>query len=71
MPPESITKSNIRLQVTVVPGEFETFFARIVQRNLTLSDVPDAEVASPAGMDILGPPLNDEEVSSIGGEEQV
>jgi hypothetical protein len=56
----------VRLQVTVVPGEFETFFERIAQRNLTLSDVPEiAEAASAAGMDILGPPLNDEEVAAI------
>jgi mannose-6-phosphate isomerase-like protein (cupin superfamily) len=56
----------VRLQVTVVPGEFETFFERIAQPNLTLSDVPEiAEAASAAGMDILGPPLNDEEVAAI------
>ena len=60
----------VRLQVTVVPGEFETFFERIVQRNLTLSDVPGlAEVASAAGMEILGPSLNDEEVAAIVREE--
>jgi quercetin dioxygenase-like cupin family protein len=60
----------VRLQVTLVPGEFETFFERIVQRNLTLSDVPGlAEIASAAGMDILGPPLNDEEVAAIIREE--
>jgi quercetin dioxygenase-like cupin family protein len=56
----------VRLQVTVAPGEFETFFERIVQRNLTLLDVPELmEVASSAGMDIIGPPLNDEDLAAI------
>jgi mannose-6-phosphate isomerase-like protein (cupin superfamily) len=56
----------VRFQVTTAPGEFETFFEGIVQRNLTLSDVPELiEVASAAGMDIIGPPLNDEEVAAI------
>jgi hypothetical protein len=62
----------VRLQVTVMPGEFETFFERIVQRNLTLSDAPGlAEVAAASGMDILGPPLNDEEVAAIVRGEQI
>ena len=56
----------VRFQVTTAPGEFETFFEGIVHRNLTLSDVPELiEVASAAGMDIIGPPLNDEEVAAI------
>ena len=50
----------------MAPGEFETFFERIVQRNLTLSDASELlEVASSAGMDIIGPPLNDDEVAAI------
>ena len=62
----------IRLQVTVTPGEFETFFERIVERNLTLADQAElAEVASAAGMDIIGPPLSDEEVAAIVGGERV
>jgi len=56
----------IRFQVTVTPGEFETFFERIAERNLTLADQAElAEVASAAGMDIVGPPLSDEEVAAI------
>ena len=56
----------IRFQVTVTPGEFETFFERIADRNLTLADQAElAEVASAAGMDIVGPPLSDEEVAAI------
>ena len=37
----------IRFQVTVTPGEFETFFERIVERKLTLADQAElVEVAS-------------------------
>jgi mannose-6-phosphate isomerase-like protein (cupin superfamily) len=65
-------EDQVRLRVTVAPGEFETFFELIAQRNLTLSDVPQiAEAASAAGMDILGPPLNDEEVAAIVRGEQI
>jgi mannose-6-phosphate isomerase-like protein (cupin superfamily) len=56
----------IRFQVIVTPGEFETFFERIVERNLTLADQAALiEVASAAGMDIVGPPLSNEEVEAI------
>jgi mannose-6-phosphate isomerase-like protein (cupin superfamily) len=62
----------IRFQVTVTPGEFETFFERIVERNLTLADQAElVQVASAAGMDIVGPPLSDEEVAAIVGGERV
>jgi len=54
--------------VTVTPGEFETFFERIVERKLTLADQAElVEVASAAEMDIIGPPLSDEEVAAIVG----
>ena len=44
----------------------------IVERNLTLADQAElAEVASAAGMDIVGPPLSDEEVAAIVGGERV
>lgn len=56
----------VRFQVTVIPGEFETFFERIVERHLTLANQTElVEVASAAGMDIVGPPLSDEEVALI------
>jgi quercetin dioxygenase-like cupin family protein len=56
----------VRFQVTVAPGEFETFFELIVERNLTIADqAPLEEVASAAGMDIVGPPLSDEDVAAI------
>ena len=56
----------VRFQVTVAPGEFETFFERIVVKDLTIADV-DAliECANEAGMDIIGPPLSDDEIAAI------
>ena len=62
----------VRFQVTVTPGEFETFFERIVERNLTVADQAElVEVASAAGMDLIGPPLSNEEVAAILGGERV
>ena len=62
----------VRFQVIMTPGEFETFFECIVERNLTLADHPAlAEVASAAGMDIIGPPLSDEEVAAICASERL
>jgi oxalate decarboxylase/phosphoglucose isomerase-like protein (cupin superfamily) len=62
----------LRLQVTVTPGEFETFFERIVERNLTFADQTKlAEVAAAAGMDIVGPPLSDEEVAAVLAGERI
>ena len=56
----------IRLQAILTPGEFESFFERIAEQNLTLADQAElVAVASAAGMDILGPPLSDEEVAAI------
>lgn len=58
--------ASVRFQVTVAPGEFEPFFELIVERSLTLADQAAlVEVASEAGMDIVGPPLSDEEVEAI------
>src|SRR5260370_1109986 len=63
----------IRFQVTVTPGEFETFFERIVERKLTLADQAElVEVASSSGMDIIGPPLRDEEgAPDVGGRRRL
>ena len=59
-------KDPARFQVTVTPGEFETFFERIVEQNLTLADQAQlVAVAAAAGMDIIGPPLSDEDVAAI------
>jgi mannose-6-phosphate isomerase-like protein (cupin superfamily) len=58
--------AEVHLQVTTAPGEFESFFERIVQRGLTIDQVDQlVEVASQAGMDIVGPPLSDDEVAAI------
>ena len=52
--------------VATAPGEFESCFERIVQRGLTIDQVEQlVEVASQAGMDIVGPPLSDDEVAAI------
>ena len=59
-------EESVRFQVIVAPGEFETFFEQIVKQHLTLSDQAQLqEVASKAGMDIVGPPLSDEDVATI------
>lgn len=56
----------IRCQVFVTPGEFEAFFEQIASRELTLADQAElGELASAAGMDIVGPPLTDNEVAAI------
>jgi mannose-6-phosphate isomerase-like protein (cupin superfamily) len=64
--------SRLRLQVIVSPGEFASFFTDVVRQGLTLADV-DAltRVADHAGMDLLGPPLNDAEVSAIMSGEHI
>jgi mannose-6-phosphate isomerase-like protein (cupin superfamily) len=56
----------IRLTVTVTPSGFERFFQEIERRRLLASDVAGLrDVAGDVGMDILGPPLSDEEVRRI------
>lgn len=56
----------VRFQITIAPGEFETFFHRIVAKNLTITDVEALiECANEAGMVIVGAPLNDDEVAAI------
>ncbi len=53
----------IRFTVTVTPSGFERFFQDIERRRLLTSDVAElSAVADDVGMDILGPPLSDEEV---------
>ena len=56
----------IRFTVTVAPSGFERFFQDIERRRLLATDVAELRaVASDVGMDILGPPLSDEEVRQI------
>jgi mannose-6-phosphate isomerase-like protein (cupin superfamily) len=62
----SYGEERVRFQVIVTPGEFEPFFERIVERNLTLADRAElVAVSSEAGMDVIGPALSDEEVATI------
>jgi mannose-6-phosphate isomerase-like protein (cupin superfamily) len=62
----------IRFTVTVTPSGFERFFQEIERRRLLASDVAELrDVAGDVGMDILGPPLSDEEVRQILAEAEV
>lgn len=56
----------VQLHVTVAPGDFERFFPGIVAQGLRAKNLAElTAVADHAGMDILGPPLTDEEVAAI------
>ncbi|MET0313674.1 MAG: cupin domain-containing protein [Hansschlegelia sp.] len=56
----------VRLKLIVSPGDFEAFFETIAEQELTLSDTASlAEIASAAGMEIVGAPLSDDEVTAI------
>jgi hypothetical protein len=51
---------------TFNPSGFECFFQKIERRRLLAADVAELRaVAADVGMDILGPPLSDEEVRQI------
>ena len=57
---------SIRFTVTFTPSGFERFFQDIERRRLLAADVAELRaVAADVGMDILGPPLSDEEVRQI------
>jgi hypothetical protein len=52
--------------VTFTPSGFERFFQEIERRRLLAGDVAELRaLAGGVGMDILGPPLSDEEVRQI------
>ena len=58
--------------MTVSPSGFERFFQEIEERHLFATDVAGLRaVAADVGMDILGPPLSDEEVRQIIAEAEV
>ncbi len=62
----------IRFTATFIPGGFERFFQDIQRRRLLATDVAELRaVAADVGMDILGPPLSDEEVRQIIAEAEV
>jgi len=56
----------IRFTATFTPSGFERFFQDIERQRLLATDAAELRaVAADAGMDILGPPLSDEEVRRI------
>jgi mannose-6-phosphate isomerase-like protein (cupin superfamily) len=56
----------IRFTATFTPGGFERFFQEIERRRLLAGDAAERRaVAADVGVDILGPPLSDEEVRQI------
>jgi mannose-6-phosphate isomerase-like protein (cupin superfamily) len=62
----------IRFTATFTPSGFERFFQDIERRRLLATDVTELRaVAADVGMDILGPPLSDEEVRQIITEAEV
>jgi len=62
----------IRFTATFTPSGFERFFQDIERRRLLATDVAELRaVATDVGMDILGPPLSDEEVRQIIAEAEV
>jgi mannose-6-phosphate isomerase-like protein (cupin superfamily) len=62
----------VRFTATFTPSGFERFFQDIERRRLLATDVAELRaVATTVGMDILGPPLSDEEVRQIIAEAEV
>jgi hypothetical protein len=62
----------IRFTATFTPSGFERFFQDIDRQHLLASDVAELRaVAAAVGMDILGPPLSDEEVRQIVDDAEV
>jgi mannose-6-phosphate isomerase-like protein (cupin superfamily) len=56
----------VRFTVTFTPGGFERFFQDIEGRCLLYTDLAEREaIAGDVGVDVLGPPLSDEEVHQI------
>lgn len=56
----------VHLTVSVVPAGFERFFSMVEERQLTTDDHDGlGAVARELGLDVLGPPLSDEEVATI------
>jgi mannose-6-phosphate isomerase-like protein (cupin superfamily) len=56
----------LHLSVSVIPGGFEDFFPSIVRSGLNADDIEGlAKVAASVGIEVIGPPLNDDEVCAI------
>jgi mannose-6-phosphate isomerase-like protein (cupin superfamily) len=57
---------SVHMQVIASAGQFESFFEDIVWQGLTADKIEAlTAVAADAGMDLLGPPLSDEDVTTI------
>jgi mannose-6-phosphate isomerase-like protein (cupin superfamily) len=64
--------NGIHFTATLSPSGFERFFQEIEKRRLVAADAAGLRaVAADVGVDILGPPLNDEEVHQIIAEAEV
>jgi mannose-6-phosphate isomerase-like protein (cupin superfamily) len=58
--------TGVHFTATLTPSGFERFFQEIEERRLLATDVAELrEVAASVAIDILGPPLSDEEVHQI------
>ena len=56
----------VHFTLTVTPGGFEAFFPTIEQRGLTLENVRGlTDMAAEMGINMIGPPLSDEDVEQI------
>ncbi|KQS41784.1 hypothetical protein ASG14_04875 [Pedobacter sp. Leaf194] len=63
---------SVHMTVITAPGEFESFISDIAKDNLTVEDTAKlTQIAYNAGMDILGPPLSDDQVMAIINGEQL
>lgn len=59
-------EDGVHFHIIVAPGHFETFFEQIAARHLSVADTAElAHVAEATGMTILGPSLDDDEVTEI------
>ncbi|MPZ39838.1 MAG: cupin domain-containing protein [Rhizobiales bacterium] len=60
----------VHFTVTVVPGGFERFFSMAEERGLAATDHGGlTAVAQELGLDVIGPPLTDEDVARIVAED--
>jgi len=71
----SIDDQALHFTVIVTPGSpggFKEFFPTIQQRNLTITDIPEFVVAAEiGGIQIIGPPISEEEVERLKLGEQL
>lgn len=62
----SFGADNVHLLVIAAPGDFEPFFQLLQGQQALSSEIEKlAAIADEAGMDVVGPPLTDEDVTAI------